>query len=58
MEAEEREKLLQQSSTLRLELKVWEREFTAANGGRKAGRDDIKQHPAIGTAEDSHTKQC
>ena len=37
---------------LRQELKVWEREFAAANGGRKAGRDDIKQHPSIGMAKD------
>ena len=48
MEAEERERLLEQSNLLRQELKAWEREFAAANGGRKAGRDDIKQLPAIG----------
>jgi DNA replication regulator SLD2 len=52
MEAEEREKLLKQSAVLRHELKIWEKEFAAANGGRKAGRDDIKQHPSIGMAED------
>ena len=52
MEAEEREKLQKQSANLRQELKVWEREFAAANGGRKAGRDDIKQHPCIGMAKD------
>ncbi|EEH03171.1 DNA replication regulator sld2 [Histoplasma capsulatum G186AR] len=34
-------------STLRAELKEWERAFTAANGGRKPGRDDIKNNPAI-----------
>lgn len=33
---------------LRLELKGWEKLFAAANQGRKAGRDDIKQHPEIG----------
>ena len=49
MEAEEREILLEKSSVLRQELKVWERNFAAANGGRKAGRDDIKQNPTIGT---------
>jgi DNA replication regulator SLD2 len=48
MEAEEREQLLEQSSLLRQELKTWERDFAAANGGRKAGREDIKQHPTIG----------
>ncbi|EGC44982.1 DNA replication regulator sld2 [Histoplasma capsulatum var. duboisii H88] len=37
----------QPSSTLRAELKEWERAFTAANGGRKPGRDDIKNNPAI-----------
>ena len=50
MEAEERERLLERSNLLRQELKLWEREFAAANGGRKAERDDIKQHPAIGMA--------
>ena len=48
MEAEEREKLLEQSNLLRQELKAWEREFAAANGGRKAEREDIKQNPTIG----------
>lgn len=33
---------------LRLELKEWEQSFAAAHEGRKAGREDIKQHPAIG----------
>lgn len=51
MEAEEREQLQNQSAVLRQELKVWEREFAAANSGRKAGRDDIKQHPSIGMIE-------
>lgn len=37
-----------QSTTLRAELKEWERTFAAANGGKKAGRDDIKQNPEIG----------
>jgi hypothetical protein len=52
MEAEEREQLQKQLTVLRQELKVWEREFAAANGGRKAGRDDIKHHPSIGMARD------
>ncbi|KAJ9213018.1 hypothetical protein DTO166G4_5348 [Paecilomyces variotii] len=36
-----------QSTALRAELKEWERAFAAANGGKKAGRDDIKQNPEI-----------
>ncbi|KAF1810842.1 hypothetical protein P152DRAFT_467566 [Eremomyces bilateralis CBS 781.70] len=34
-------------SQLRLELKAWERDFSARNAGRKAGRDDIKQDEII-----------
>ena len=37
-----------QLSKLRKELKEWERAFSAAHEGRKAGREDIKQHPEIG----------
>lgn len=37
------------SNRLKLELKQWEKAFAAANGGRKAGREDIKQYPHIGT---------
>ncbi|KAL8732138.1 MAG: hypothetical protein Q9166_002885 [cf. Caloplaca sp. 2 TL-2023] len=33
---------------LRLELKSWEKSFATVNGGRKAGREDIKHHPEIG----------
>lgn len=33
---------------VRAELKTWEKAFSSANGGRKAGRDDIKQNPDIG----------
>ena len=33
---------------LRLELKEWEQSFAATHQGRKAGRQDIKQHPEIG----------
>jgi len=51
MEAEERNRLLERSSCLRQELKIWERSFAAANAGRKAGRDDIKQNPTIGIQE-------
>jgi hypothetical protein len=35
-------------TTLRAELKQWEKTFAATNGGRKAGRDDIKQDVIIG----------
>ena len=38
----------EESYKLRLELKEWEKSFAAAHSGRKAGRDDIKQHPDIG----------
>jgi hypothetical protein len=37
------------AAALRAELKDWERGFAAANGGKKAGRGDIKQVPEIGT---------
>lgn len=39
----------EQANNLRQELKEWEKSFAAANQGRKAGRDDIKAHPTIGT---------
>jgi len=39
----------EQISLLRQELKVWEKSFAAQNGGRKAGREDIKRDPAIGS---------
>lgn len=32
---------------LRQELKIWEKEFAAAHGGRKAGREDIKANATI-----------
>lgn len=37
-----------QAVAVRAELKVWEKEFASTHGGRKAGRDDIKQNPDIG----------
>ena len=48
MEAEEREKLLERSNALRIELKIWEKDFAASKNGQKASRDDIKKHPEIG----------
>lgn len=41
----------QQTATLRLELKAWEKAFSAANEGRKATREDIKANPDIGVFE-------
>jgi hypothetical protein len=35
-------------TALRQDLKQWESSFAAAHEGRKAGREDIKQHPDIG----------
>ena len=40
-----------QAIKVRAELKTWEKAFSSANGGRKAGRDDIKQNPGIGRLE-------
>ena len=48
MGEEDREVLTEKSATLRSDLKAWEKEFAAQNDGRKAGREDIKQNPAIG----------
>lgn len=36
------------SNRLKVELKEWEKAFAAAHSGRRAGREDIKQHPDIG----------
>ncbi|QKX62926.1 uncharacterized protein TRUGW13939_10094 [Talaromyces rugulosus] len=36
-----------QLNTLRVELKQWEKSFSDANDGKKAGRHDIKQDPDI-----------
>ncbi|KAL1595249.1 regulatory particle non-ATPase [Paraconiothyrium brasiliense] len=37
----------QRCNVLRLDLKIWESKFSAKNGGRKAGRDDIKADAVI-----------
>lgn len=37
-----------QAVGLRAELKVWEKDFASSHGGKKAGREDIKQNPEIG----------
>ena len=38
-------------TNLRLELKKWEASFAAANGGRKAGREDIRNDATIGLGD-------
>lgn len=38
----------EESLKLRQELKDWEKAFEASNGGRRASREDIKNHPEIG----------
>lgn len=48
MDDQEREDLTQQSNRLRVELKVWEKDFSTANNGNKASREDIKNNPEIG----------
>ncbi len=50
METQEREKLSGQCDTLKQELKIWEREFAASHGGKKASREEIKQNPTIGNS--------
>lgn len=47
------ESTTQQSTRLRAELKEWEKAFAAENGGRKAGRDDIKKNADIGNTSPS-----
>ena len=48
MEDPEQERLKEQSNTLRVELKIWEKSFASANNGSKASREDIKKNPEIG----------
>ena len=46
-----------QAVNVRADLKTWEKAFASANGGKKAGRDDIKQNPDIGRSSLSrHSK--
>ncbi|MCJ1294282.1 regulatory particle non-ATPase [Xylographa carneopallida] len=45
-----------EAQTLRGELKTWENAFAAANHGRKAGREDIKQHPEIAQKYKAYNK--
>lgn len=48
MDDKEREALTEKSNLLRIELKIWEKEFASANNGKKASRDDIKKNRDIG----------
>jgi len=50
MNDQEREELTERSNSLRIELKSWEKIFAAANEGKKASRDDIKENSEIGAA--------
>ena len=36
------------ADSIRAELKAWEKAFSERHQGRKATRDEIKQHPDIG----------
>src|SRR4051812_23406583 len=49
MTDEEKTQLQDRTNILRQELKQWEKEFAANNGGKKAGREDIKANANIGT---------
>ncbi|KAJ5930291.1 hypothetical protein N7466_005784 [Penicillium verhagenii] len=42
-----REEVAAQAVSVRSELKSWEKDFSKANDGKKAGREDIKQRPDI-----------
>lgn len=48
MEDSKRAELTETSNTLRGELKIWEKAFSAANDGKKASREDIKKNVEIG----------
>lgn len=43
-----RQKYEAQSQELRIHLKQWETDWAAKHGGKKPGRDDIKQNAEIG----------
>ncbi|KAL8902247.1 MAG: hypothetical protein Q9192_000122 [Flavoplaca navasiana] len=46
----------QNCQILRSQLKEWEKSFALANGGKKAGREDIKQHPEIAAKYKTYNK--
>ena len=47
LDTPKRATLTSRSTTLRADLKKWEKTFAEDNGGRRAGKTDIKQHPNI-----------
>ncbi|KUJ14708.1 uncharacterized protein LY89DRAFT_649159 [Mollisia scopiformis] len=56
MEKGRQAELTERSNTLRVELKAWEKDFAAANSGKKASRDDIKQNPDIAAKYKEYNK--
>ncbi|CZR57495.1 related to DNA replication regulator SLD2 [Phialocephala subalpina] len=56
MEESRRAELTERSDTLRVELKSWEKDFAAANNGKKASRDAIKQNPEIAAKYKEYNK--
>ncbi|KAE8450022.1 hypothetical protein EG329_007161 [Mollisiaceae sp. DMI_Dod_QoI] len=56
MEDSRRTELTERSNDLRIELKSWEKEFAAANSGKKASRDDIKQNSDIAAKYKEYNK--
>lgn len=51
MDESKRDELTEKSNSIRGELKTWEKSFAAANEGKKASREDIKNSADIGTSE-------
>ena len=47
--------LEQRSSSLRKELKAWEKQFSKANGGKKPAHEDIKADADIGELVERRT---
>lgn len=53
MDGKTRESYESQSLQIRAELKKWEGDWALTSGGKKPGRDDIKQNADIGTLTSS-----
>lgn len=59
MEESERQKYETASVDIRAELKRFEADFAKQSGGKKPGREDIKQNPIIGkTLHEMHSLLC
>ncbi|KAL2072402.1 hypothetical protein VTL71DRAFT_11745 [Oculimacula yallundae] len=56
MEDSKREELTETSNSLRGELKIWEKAFSAANEGKKASREDIKKNIEIAAKYKEYNK--